>query len=195
MDGTVNSKLIVLAVLLAACTSLTSSSAIAQSSSTTAQANASSPERDAMREKLRAALASVGARSDVQVSFKQSTKNPYNFIGTMSGLSNSDYLEIVISVTKSNTIGFRIYPHYKGAYINLARAKDGPALMHKLLYYSDQNFLFWGADDGGDVFAGYTMTLESGFPQENIAIVVRSLRNQDKYVGEMRPLIDGSSAS
>jgi hypothetical protein len=65
-------------------------------------------------------------------------------------------------------------------------------LMRKLLWYSDQNFLFWGADDTGDVFSGYTVTLESGFPQDAIVTVLRSIRNTDKYVGEMRPFIDGS---
>ncbi len=69
-----------------------------------------------------------------------------------------------MSVTKSDTIGFRIYPHYKGGYINLGKARDTNGLMRKLLYYSDQNFLFWGADDTADVFCGYTVTLESGFP-------------------------------
>jgi len=66
--------------------------------------------------------------------------------------------------------------------------------MRKLLYYSDQNFLFWGADDSGDVFAGYTITLESGFPADAVVAVLRSIRNTDRFVGEMRPLIDGSTA-
>src|SRR5438270_6683715 len=68
----------------------------------------SSPERDATREQLRQVLQTAGARSDVNVAFRQSTKNPYNFVGAMTGLTNSDSLEIVISVTKSSTIGFRV---------------------------------------------------------------------------------------
>ena len=36
-------------------------------------------------------------------------------------------------------------------------------------------FLYWGADDTRDVFAGYTFTLESGFPSEAIIVVLRSL--------------------
>lgn len=151
--------------------------------------------RDATREALRKVLTTAGARSDVSVEFRQSTKNPYNFVGLMkTGLVNSDLLEIVISVTKSDTIGFRIYPHYKGSYINVARAKVPSALMRKLLYYSDQNFLFWGADDTDDVFSGYTFTLESGFPADGIVIVLRSIRNTDKFVGVLRPMIDGSTA-
>lgn len=153
--------------------------------------DAADSARDATRDQLGALLATAGARSDVNIAFHQSTKNPYNFVGGATGLTNSDLLEVVISVTKSNTIGFRIYPHYHGGYINLARAKDRAGLMHKLLEYSDTNFLFFGADDTDDVFAGYTITLESGFPAEALTIVLRSLRNQDKYVGEMRPLIDG----
>lgn len=151
--------------------------------------------RDATRERLRSTLTTAGARSDVNVTFRQSTKNPYNFVGSMTtGVVNSDSLEIVISVTKSDTIGFRIYPHYKGGYINLNRAQNSTGLMRKLLYYSDQNFLFWGADDTNDVFSGYTVTLESGFPADAIVVVLRSIRNTDKFVGEMRPLIDGSPA-
>jgi hypothetical protein len=157
-------------------------------------ANAQVSDRDATREKVRQVLTSAGARSDVNVTFRQSTKNPYNFVGTMTGLKNVDNLEIVVSVTKSDTIGFRIYPHYKGGYINLSKARDTNGLMRKLLYYSDQNFLFWGADDTADVFCGYTVTLESGFPSDAIVVILRSIKNTDKFVGEMRPFIDGTVA-
>ena len=110
-------------------------------------------------------------------------------------MKNVDNLEIVVSVTKSDTIGFRIYPHYKGGYINLGKARDANGLMRRLLYYSDQNFLFWGADDTADVFCGYTVTLESGFPADAIVVILRSIKNTDKFVGEMRPFIDGTTAS
>jgi len=156
-----------------------------------AQTKETQAERDATREELRAILASVGPRDDVAIAFRQSTQNPYNFVGNATGLANSDSLEVVISVTEYKTISFRVYPHYHGGYINLNWAKDRAGLMRKLLGYNDTNFLFFGADDTSDVFAGYTFTLESGFPNEAVTIVLRSLRNQDKYVGEMRPLIDG----
>jgi hypothetical protein len=155
-------------------------------------ASAQSASRDATREKLRATLATAGSRTDVNCAFRQSTKNPYNFVGSMTGFRNSDSLEVVISVTQSDTIGFRVYPHYRGNYINLGRATDGNGLMRRLLYLSDQNFLFWGADDTGDVFSGYTVTLESGFPEDAIVTVLRSIRNTDKFVGGLRPFIDGS---
>ena len=153
----------------------------------------STPSREATREELRAILTSVGQRSDVNVTFRQSTKNPFNFVGSMtSGLKNAESLEIVVNVSRSDTIGIRVYPHYRGGYINLGKARDTNGLMRRLLYLSDQNFLFWGADDTADVFSGYTFTLESGFPQDAIVVVLRSIRNTDKYVGEMRPFIDGS---
>jgi hypothetical protein len=158
-------------------------------------AAAQSTARDATREQMGTVLASAGQRADVNVAFRQSTKNPYNFVGTMStGMANADNLEIVISVTKSDTIGFRVYPHYSGGYINVGKAKDAPGLMRQLLYLSDQNFLFWGADDTGDVFSGYTVTLESGFPRDAIVTVLRSIRNTDKFVGQLRPFIDGTTA-
>ncbi len=161
-----------------------------------AQQDSDTEARDTTREKLRALLKTVGKRSDVEVSFHQSDKQPYNFTGNMlTGLSNSDSLEIVLRVTENDTINVRVYPHYKDAYINLDKVKEKSKFMRKLLEYNDSNFLFWGADDSADVFCGYTFTLESGFPDEAITIVIRSIRNSDGFVGELRPMIDGSAAA
>jgi hypothetical protein len=66
--------------------------------------------------------------------------------------------------------------------------------MKQLLRLSDKNFLYWGADESGDIFTGYTFTLESGFPDEAIRVVLRSIANTDKFIGEMRQAIDGGSA-
>ncbi len=184
MNGLIRCATIVASASLGVGIALVPTAAAAQTKETPA-------ERDATREELRALLASVGPRDDVGITFRQSTQNPYNFVGSASGLTNSDSLEVVVSVTEYKTVSFRVYPHYHGGYINLNRAKDRAGLMRKLLQYNDTNFLFFGADDTNDVFAGYTFTLESGFPNEAVTIVLRSLRNQDKYVGEMRPLIDG----
>jgi hypothetical protein len=150
--------------------------------------------RNRTREQMRTLLDKVGQRTDVNVSFRLSDKQPYNFVGVMKeGLANCDSLEIVISVTSKETIGFRIYPHYRGGYVNVDKARNGPGLMRKLLQLSDEAFLFWGMDSSSDVFAGYTFTLESGFPEEAVTIVLRSIRNTDKFVGDMRPNIDGTS--
>lgn len=153
-------------------------------------------ERDAIREKVRALLAAEQGRSDISVNFRQSTVNEYNFIGSMTtGLTNSESLEIVISVTKNSTIGFRVYPHYNNGYINIDKARDPSGLMKQLLYLTDQNFLYWGIDDTHDTFSGYTITLESGFPYEAMVVVLRSIRNSDKYVGQMRQYIDGTASA
>ena len=149
--------------------------------------------RNRTRDRLAALLEKSGPR--INVAFRQSDKQPYNYVGILrTDLVNADSFEIVISVTTKETIGFRIYPHYNRAYINVDRAKDRPALMRLLLRLSDRAFLFWGADESGDVFTGYTFTLESGFPDEAINIVLKSIANSDKFVGELRPYIDGSSA-
>jgi len=154
-----------------------------------ARAETSVAARNATREQLRAVLNTGGQRADVNIAFHQSTANPYNFAGSATGFKNADSLEVVISVTSSDTIGFRVYPHYHGGYINIGKATDSVGLMRKLLYFSDQNFMFWGADDTGDVFTAYTFTLESGFPQEAIVTVLRSIRNQDTFVGQLSPFI------
>ena len=149
----------------------------------------STADRDATREKLRATLSAYGV-TDAGAEFHQSSKNEYNFVGMLtSGLTYADAMEIVISVTTAQTIGFRIYPHYQGHYINTLKAKKSTALMKQLLYFSDQNFLFWGADDTNDVFSGYTFTLESGYPEDAIRVVLRSIPKLDQFVGEMRPLL------
>ena len=145
------------------------------------------------REQLAQLLDKMGPT--IKVSFKQSQKQPFNYVGYMKeGLTNADGLEIVVSVTANQTIGFRIYPHYKGAYVNVDKVKDSSSLMRQLLHLNGEAFLFWGADQTGDVFAGYTFTLESGFPEEAIKIVLRSIANQDGFVGSMKPNIDGTPA-
>lgn len=149
--------------------------------------------RDETREKMRVVLERDGQRSDVNCEFRQSDKQPYNFIGTMDdGMKNADSLEVVVRVTKSDTISFRVFPHYKGGYINLDKLKDGKNFMRRLLQFNDENFLFWGADEEKDVFAAYTVTLESGFPDEALTVILRSIRATDRFVGELRPYIDGS---
>ena len=150
------------------------------------------PAREKTRERLTALLQRLGP--EINVDFKPSSKSPFVFSGVLSdGLKNSEKLEIVISVTTKDTIGFRIFPHYKGAYINIDKAKNSAGLLRKLLQLNDSTFLFWGADDTGDVFTGYTFTLESGFPDKAIEIVLSSIKNSDQFVGELRPSIDGTN--
>jgi len=145
------------------------------------------------REELAQLLSRVGP--SIKVAFRQSQKQPFTFVGLMNeGLTTSESLEIVISVSAKQTIHFRIYPRYKGGYINVNKAKNGVGLMRQLLQFSNQNFLFWGTDDTADVFAGYTFTLESGFPDAALTIVLRSISNLDQFVGDMKPAIEGSSA-
>jgi hypothetical protein len=94
---------------------------------------------------LNALLTRVG--TDIGVEFKPSSKSPFVFSGVMrDGLKNAGQLEIVISVTTKDTIGFRIFPHYKGAYINIDKAKNSAQLLRKLVQLNDTTFLFWGAD-------------------------------------------------
>ena len=149
--------------------------------------------REKTRERVNALLQRLGP--DMGVTFQPSSKSQFVFSGVLrGGLKNADQFEIVISVSTSETIGFRIFPHYKGAYINIDKAKNSAQLLRKLVQLNDTTFLFWGADESGDVFTGYTFTLESGFPDKAIEIVLSSIKNSDQFVGELRPLIDGSNA-
>ena len=156
-----------------------------------------SQDTDAAREKTRERLSALLQRvgPDLGVSFKPSSKSPFVFTGTLrEGLVHSEQLEIVINVTQKETISFRIFPHYKGGYINIDKVRNSAQLLRKIVQLSDSTFLFWGADESGDVFTGYTFTLESGFPDKAIEIVLSSIKNSDQFVGQMRPSIDGSNA-
>ena len=145
------------------------------------------------RDRLSALLTRIGP--EFKINFQPSTKSPFVFVGSLNeGLTNADKFEIVISVTTKQTIGVRVFPHYKGAYINIDKARNSSQLLRKLVQLNDSAFLYWGADVTGDVFTGYTFTLESGFPDEAIKVVLSSIRNSDQFVGELRPLIDGSNA-
>ena len=153
-------------------------------------------ETDAAREKTRERLTALLQRvgPEINVDFKPSSKSAFVLSGVMrGGLKNAEQFEIVISVTSKDTIGFRIFPHYKGGYINLDKVKNSAQLTRKLVQLNDTTFLFWGADDTGDVFTGYTFTLESGFPDKAIEIVLSSIKNSDQFVGELRPSIDGTN--
>jgi hypothetical protein len=61
-----------------------------------------------------------------------------------------------------------------------------------MLNLNSHNFLYWGADDDKDIFAGMIFTLESGFTDKSMEIVLYSVGALDTYVGQMRPFIDAS---
>ena len=53
------------------------------------------------------------------------------------------------------------------------------------LKLSGENFLFWGMDGEHDMFAGFTVTLESGFPDAAVRIVLASIPLVDDAVGDL----------
>jgi len=140
------------------------------------------------REQLGRLLDKVGP--SLNIKFRQSEKQTFNFVGLLKeGVAHAESFEVVVGVTQNQTIGFRIFPRYKRGYINIDNVKNAPGLMRLLLRLSDSAFLFWGIDPSGDIFTGYTVTLESGFPEESIKIVLRSIVNSDKFIGEMKSML------
>ncbi len=77
-----------------------------------------------------------------------------------------------------------------GDKINMKEVLDPNGLALRLLRFSAHNFLHWGVDDASDVFAAYSFTLESGFPEEAIKEVLRSIPLVDESVGEMVQFIE-----
>lgn len=148
---------------------------------------------EAKRTRNREQLASLLDRygPTVHLVFHQNQKQQYNYVATLTdGLVHSDSFEVVFRVTSQDTYSLRVYPLFKKRYINIDKASNPLSLARQLLRLTDRAFLFWGIDDTGDVFTGYTFTLESGFPEESIRIVLRSIVNSDKFVGEIRSAIE-----
>lgn len=145
--------------------------------------------REATREKVRSALRQIGPR--LGVSFTQSQGNPFNFSASMTdGLTDAESMEIIVMVGKNDVLTVRVFPHVSGnRYINIDRASNSTGLMRKLLANNAGDFFHWGMDDVYDVFAEFTFTLESGFPEESFDVVMRSVELLDKKVGEMELLI------
>lgn len=137
------------------------------------------------RERLEALLSTYPPAQAMR--FHRSPREPFNLVGNVTtGLTYASSLEVVITLTRKQTIAFRVYPHYPGGYINLRKLRNPSALMQKLLEHTYQDFFFWGADDALDVFAGYNVTLESGFPEAAIRVVISSIALQDRTIGELR---------
>lgn len=145
--------------------------------------------REATREKVRIALRQIGPR--LGVSFKQSQANPFNFSASMTeGLAETESMEIIVMVGRDDIMTVRVFPHISGdRYINVDRASNSTGLMRKLLASNADDFFHWGMDNVYDVFAEFTFTLESGFPEASLDVVLRSVKLLDKKVGEMGLLI------
>src|SRR5262249_2403677 len=97
--------------------------------------------RDQEREQLRQILDGFEKKIETRMTtfgllhFRQSEKNPYNFVAIYRWEKNKNvyYFEVVVSSTNDHTIGFRIYPHYNNTYMNVGKAVDKIAFMRKML--------------------------------------------------------------
>lgn len=145
--------------------------------------------REATRDKVRSALRRIGPK--LGVTFQQSQANPFNFSASMTeGLQEARSMEIIVMVGRNDIMMVRVFPHIANdRYINIDRASNSTGLMRKLLANNAGDFFHWGMDDVYDVFAEFTFTLESGFPEESLDVVLRSVELLDKKVGEMELLI------
>jgi hypothetical protein len=116
--------------------------------------------------------------------------NPFDLDGFYDkGLHWASRLEIYITVTHQATIWVRVYPQYYGHHVNLDRVHDPSGFMKQMLRFSYHNFFFWGLDDNLDAFAGYQFTLESGFPEESVKEVIKSIPLVDESVGDLTPFV------
>jgi hypothetical protein len=153
-----------------------------------AQTNADSLQA-ITREKLEALLSTYPPAQAMR--FHRSTTEPFNLVGNVtSGLTYASSFEVVITVTPKQTIAFRAYPHYEGSYINIRRVRNPSGFMQHMLEHAYHDFFFLGADGALDVFAGYNIALESGFPEAAIRVVISSIALQDQTIGELRDWIE-----
>lgn len=121
----------------------------------------------------------------LKMRFYRSADDPFQIEGSLDkDLRYAGRLELQVNVTPQNTIGLRVYPSWYSDRINIDSARDNYGLARLLLRFSAHDFFCWGVDDASHVFARFTFTLESGFPEEAIKIVLRSIPLLDESVGE-----------
>src|SRR5260221_113707 len=71
---------------------------------------------------------------------KQSAANEWNFTGTLNeGLKNADFFEVVIGLTANKMLVVSSYPHYKGNYINVDKARNSLGLLRQIANLSYRN--------------------------------------------------------
>jgi len=126
----------------------------------------------------------------LKMRFYRDSDDSFEFGGVLDkDLRYAWRFELVINVTPQNTIGIRAYPMFSDR-INMENVRDPNGLARQILRFTAHNFLHWGVDDVSDVFAAYTFTLESGFPEEAIKVVLRSIPLVDESVGEIVQFIE-----
>lgn len=137
-------------------------------------------------ETLRGSLNEFGKK--VNVHFQQDGANPGAFVGVLSqGLFQTDAFVISVKIDKTNTLLVRSYPQIGGHYLNIESASDKSGLMRSLLRQTDSNFLFTIVDRSGNIGYGYNISLESGYPDKVVDVVLRSIGNSDAFVGKIKP--------
>jgi hypothetical protein len=123
--------------------------------------------------------------------FRSADNDPFQIEGVLDkGLHYESRFELQFNVTPQNTIGVRVYPTLYNERIDIDDARDSKGLARQLLHFSAHDFFSWGVDDASNVFARFTFTLESGFPEEAIKVVLRSIPLLDDSVGEMVNFIE-----
>jgi hypothetical protein len=120
----------------------------------------------------------------------RSADEPFDILAFYdNGLKYASRMEVVIVVSRQNTIGIRVFPHYNGPgpgdYIDLDYARDPKGLMQRALQLSAENFMFWAMDGSHHLFACFTVTLESGFPDAVLRVVLESVPLVDDSVGDL----------
>ena len=143
------------------------------------------------RDRLDSLLHAYG--STLKMRFFRSTDNdPFQIEGVLDqGLRyGSGRFELQFNVTPQHTIGVRVYPTLYNERVSITDARRSNDLALQLLHLSAHSFFSWGVDDASNVFARFTFTLESGFPDEAIKAVLRSIPLLDDSVGEMVPFIE-----
>jgi hypothetical protein len=137
------------------------------------------------RDRLDSLLHAYGSTLKMKF-FRSADNDPFQIEGVLDkGLHYESRFELQFNVTPQNTIGLRVYPTLYNERIDIDAARDSKGLALELLHFSARSFFSWGVDDDSNVFARFTFTLESGFPDEAIKIVLRSIPLLDDSVGEM----------
>ena len=121
------------------------------------------------------------AADATHMTFERSKVNQFNYSAYLTvGLKYAESVEVVIGATDVDTIFMRAFPKVQGR-LHERREGQGPdRLDAPATKAGGADVLLLGDDAQGDLFWGYTFTLEYGFPVDSIRIVLRSVQTHDR---------------
>jgi hypothetical protein len=138
-------------------------------------------------------LEAEGSRLNLGAAFRPLNSGLESAAVVTDGLTKAEKLEVHIDAISNpaGTVRLRVYPLYRGTYVNVSHAEDQAALMRVLLgpaRISGPCVYSWKIDKDGDIYDTCILTSDN-FPYASIVTALKDIRHVDRIFGEWRSLL------